>query len=161
MLSSHQLELISCAIAEGALVGGGLVHLPAPDGGWAITTEVPKSTLAHFRAHRADAVVTSDVLGLGPSWVCWVFGYLVGSVQHRVFVPLLGEAVRSLIQSAKNSDVRLLMDADSAGVALQARLPASSGLVTSLQQQWHADADPVHVSENLLVRPRAYSRPLR
>lgn len=151
MLSPTRFEAISRAITEGALFGGGVVRLTTPEDGWAITTGIGRAALTLFRAEARRAVVTSDVLGVHPRWVCWVFGYQVGQVQHRAFLPLVGAAVGQLIASTRTTDVRLLMDSGWPEFTLEARIPASLGLVAALQEHWQPRVEPKEAGEYMLA----------
>jgi hypothetical protein len=151
MLPAYTSELVSSAIADGALFGGGIVRTDGLAPVWHVTTEVHPSTLELFRSHSEEAVVTSDVIGIRPGWVCWVVAFDVFGVQHRLFLPLFGSEVGDFTRRAKRSSARLLLDAAGAETVLQVRIPLSAGLRAALREHWRPSVDLDFYEESLLL----------
>lgn len=143
-------DTISAALSRGTLFGGGLLSTNEPTPVWRFTSEMPAETLALFRQKSDDALVTSDVIGMGAGWVCWVVAYQVGRTQHRWFLPLAGAQVSRLVRDVRRTGLRLWMDAESAETVFEARLPVSRELSLALRTQRPPSVDRTRAAENLI-----------
>jgi hypothetical protein len=150
MATQGLLDTISAALSGGTLFSGGLLRTMEPSPVWRFTSLLPPQTLALFRRGKADAVVTSDVIGIGVDWVCWVVSYQVGETQHRWFLPLAGMQVGSLVREVRNAGLRLWMDAEAEKLVFEARMPVSSELGSALRTQWAPSIDSTTAPGNLL-----------
>jgi hypothetical protein len=144
-------DLVSSAIAGGALFGGGIVRSDGAVPLWRITTEVPPASLELFRTLSDEAVVTSDVIGMRPGWVCWVVAYQVRDVQHRLFLPLFGAEVGDFTRRVRRSSARLLFDAAGAKTMLEVRIPLSAQVRGACREHWRASVDDSFFAKSLLL----------
>jgi hypothetical protein len=150
MPANDLTETICAALSGATLFSGGLLRTMEPSVVWRFTSQLPAQTLTLFRREKAAAVVTSDVIGLGVNWTCWVVGYQVGGSQHRWFLPLAGTQVGSLLREVRETGLRLWMDGEAEKSVFEARMPVSTELGSTLRKQWALSADSTAVAENLL-----------
>jgi hypothetical protein len=99
---------------------------------WHICSKVPADVLELFQAERASAVMTSDAIGIGPRFTFWVLALQVQEFQHRFFLPLVAPSVGVLVADMSREDLHLLMAADPAIPALDARVPVPRHLRATL-----------------------------
>lgn len=98
-----------------------LLDLPAR---WTLRTAVSSQALKFFRRHTGSAAVVSEGLQF-PTGSFWVIAYQADTLQHRVFMPLVGTSVRHLIEDARQQGLTLFLEApDGSGLAAQIEVAA-------------------------------------
>jgi hypothetical protein len=98
-----------------------LLDLPAR---WTLRTGVSPQALKFLRRHTGSAAIVSEGLQF-PTGSFWVIAYQAATLQHRVFMPLVGTSVRRLIEDARRQGLTLFLEApDGSGLAARIEVAA-------------------------------------
>lgn len=144
---------ISAALLRGDLRGGGLLAVKEPHQVTRdphpprqllyLTTSLAATTLALFKDGQQQAVIASEVLGVSDDWSCWVLRYRVKTIEHRLFVPLVGREARTVVESAREDGIGILFTSgEDDETLLEAKVPALKATAATLLRHWRADLAP-------------------